>query len=635
MSSKKVLIVDDDAEFRKNLADILHDAGYLTYTAASCAEAIESARNNAPNAALLELKLPDCAGVTLLNKIKEMLPDCYSVMMTAYADTNSAISALEHGASRYLQKPFKMTELLQTLDSAFATIQLKKEKQRAEQALKEREEGFGAIFNTAEDAIFIKDKKCAYTWINPGMEKLFTQKAEYFFGKTDDEIFGKAGAQQIKNNDVRVLKGETVEDDETLLVKGVERTFHVIKAPMRDNAGKITGLCGIARDITDRLWLESQLAQAQKMEAIGTLAGGIAHDFNNILGSILGYTELTLDDTPEGSVARRNLEQVMSAGHRAKNLVKQILTFSRKSELEKQPTDVGKIVKESVAMMRATIPATIEIRQNISGEKKEVFANSNQIHQILVNLFTNASYAMMEKGGVLEVVLSEKSVDSEDSIRLGDINPGRYIVLKVSDTGSGMKETVKKRIFEPFFTTKEQGKGTGMGLAVVYGIVKDHRGTITVESQLGKGATFEVYLPKIKSRLKKNLAESFPAHKGKERILFIDDEQSLVDIGRQMLERLGYEAVTKRSSMEALELFREHADQFDLIITDQTMPNITGDTLSKEFLRIRRDIPIIICTGYSELLTEEKAKAIGIREFVLKPIVWREMSQLIRRALKA
>jgi CheY-like chemotaxis protein/two-component sensor histidine kinase len=320
--------------------------------------------------------------------------------------------------------------------------------------------------------------------------------------------------------------------------------------------------------------------------------------------------------------------------------VKQILAFSRQAEEEKKPVQIGPIVKEALKLLRASLPTTIEFHQNIKPDLDNVLADPTQIHQVLMNLCTNASHAMREEGGILDVSLQNVSiverglhiVESEKS-EIG-LDPGQYLRLTVSDTGHGMTPEVLERIFDPYFTTKEKGEGTGLGLAVVHGIVKSYGGIITVQSDMGKGTTFHVYLPRIKREVtagpESRLGE-IPT--GNERILFIDDDPGLVDISKQMLEHLGYKLVTRTSSIEALKLFRAQPDKFDLVITDMTMPNMTGDKLAKELMEIRPDIPIILCTGYSERITEEKAKAMGIRAFTMKPLVIRDFANTIRKVL--
>jgi len=408
---------------------------------------------------------------------------------------------------------------------------------------------------------------------------------------------------------------------------------------MRDKAGEVIGILGTSRDISERKKagqekkiLETRLQQAHKMEAIGTLAGGIAHDFNNILSAVLGYTEMALEDVEVGSLTHRNLQGVFTAGNRAKDLVAQILTFSRQADQEFRPVQVELIVKEAIKLLRASLPSTIEIRQNITSNSTTL-ADPTQIHQVLMNLCTNAEHAMQGTGGQLAVSLSDVAIDSKFEARQLDINPGAYLRLDVSDTGHGMTAEVKKRIFDPFFTTKETGKGTGMGLSVVHGIVKSHKGAIAVKSEQGKGSTFEVFLPVSQHKEKLTTEADTMLPTGNERILLVDDEKTLVDLGRQMLERLGYSVESRTSSIEALEMFKTRSDEFDLVITDMTMPNLTGEKLAGELMKIRADIPVVLCTGFSEQITEERAKELGIKEYILKPIVLNKLAEIIRSVL--
>jgi nitrogen-specific signal transduction histidine kinase/CheY-like chemotaxis protein len=393
------------------------------------------------------------------------------------------------------------------------------------------------------------------------------------------------------------------------------------------------------RDITERKQaekekreMEAQLQQSQKMEAIGTLAGGIAHDFNNALYSIIGYTELTMDDVPEGSLAQSNLKEVLNGAMRAKDMIQQILAFSRKADTVKKPIKVQSVVAESLKFLRTSIPTTIEIRQNIDADCSPILADSTQIHQVVMNLATNAYQVMREKGGVLELTLMEEQIRPKDSGP--DLSPGKYLKLTVSDTGHGMGETVMETIFDPYFTTKGPGEGTGMGLAVVHGIVKDHGGDIKVHSEPGKGATFHVYLPVIGTRSVQQeaiAAGSVPT--GTERILFVDDEEYLVFMTQQILGRLGYQVTSRTSSVEALEAFRAKPDEYDLVITDMTMPNMTGVELSTRLREIKPDIPILLCTGFSEMIDEDKAKNMGISAYIMKPILKDEIAGAIRRVL--
>ena len=382
----------------------------------------------------------------------------------------------------------------------------------------------------------------------------------------------------------------------------------------------------------ESLRIEAQLQQSQKMEAIGTLAGGIAHDFNNILSAVFGYTEIALIDAVEGSTLEKNLKEVLKAGNRARDLVKQILTFSRQTDQELKPVQVKNITLESIKLLRASLPTTIRIQSNIECDSA-VLADPTQINQVLMNLCTNAAHAMRESGGLLKLDLSEVELDADFLKQYPDISPGVYLKLAVSDTGHGMASPLQERIFDPFFTTKDRGEGTGMGLAVVLGIVKSHGGAITVQSRLGKGSTFNVFLPIIQAEVeaKSTLQEAVPT--GTEHILFVDDELALVDLGKKILERLGYKVTTRTSSIEALELFIEQPDKFDLVITDMTMPNMTGDELAVRLIEIRPGIAVILCTGYSERISKEKAQSMGIKEFILKPLVMSELGRVIRTVL--
>jgi len=385
-------------------------------------------------------------------------------------------------------------------------------------------------------------------------------------------------------------------------------------------------------DITERKQLQTQLQQALKMEAIGKLAGGIAHDFNNVLYSIIGYTELTMDDVPEGSLARKNLKEVFKGAMRAKDMVQQILAFSRKDDTQKKPIKVQSVVKEALKLLRTSIPSTIEIRQSIDADCGPVLADPTQIHQVIMNFATNAYQAMLEKGGVLELTLMEEEIGSDDSDF--DLDPGTYLKLTVSDTGYGMDNVVMGKIFDPYFTTRGPGEGTGMGLAVVHGIVKSHGGNITVYSELGEGTAFSVYLPLIETRpVEPKVISAELAPTGTERILFVDDEEYIVLMTQQILERLGYQVTSRTSSVEALAAFKAKPDEYDLVITDMTMPNMTGVELAPRLREIKSDIPIIICTGFSDMVDEDKAKAIGIREYVMKPIVIEEIARTIRKVL--
>ena len=400
----------------------------------------------------------------------------------------------------------------------------------------------------------------------------------------------------------------------------------------RDDTGSVIGVFAAARDVSEQQKLEVQLRQAQKMEALGTLSGGIAHDFNNILAAIVGFTELLSGHIEKGSRDAHRIERIMEAAIRGRELVEQMLAFSRKTEQVKKPLRVSSIVNETVKLIRATTPTTISIEVNTISESDLILGDPTQIQQVLMNLCTNAAYAMREKGGSLGIDLNDFSVSASDGNPVG-IAPGLYVKLIVRDTGTGIPAGIMDKIFDPFFTTKKLGEGTGLGLSVVHGIVKQHDGYITVETEPGRGTTFTVYLPKLKGETETGAVHEDDIPTGCERILFVDDEESLVEMGEDVLAELGYEVTSRMNGRQALALLKGDPSRFDLVITDQTMPEMTGIELAKEILAIRADMPIIMCTGFSYVVDADKAKAAGIKAFAMKPLTKREIAKTIRKVL--
>jgi signal transduction histidine kinase/CheY-like chemotaxis protein len=395
----------------------------------------------------------------------------------------------------------------------------------------------------------------------------------------------------------------------------------------------------IATDITKikelqqkQIIAESKLRQSQKMESIGNLAGGIAHDFNNILSSIIGFTELALDSVDKNTLINDNLQEVYTAGLRAKDLVKQILAFARQSEEERKPIQPGLIIQEVLQFLRSTIPTTIKIQHVIESDSL-VMGNATQVHQMMMNLCTNAAHAMEDAGGTLEVTISDVTKDHITSLNPVDLAHDDYVEIKVSDTGAGIAPDVIDSIFEPYFTTKAPGEGTGMGLAVVQGIVETYGGQIKVNSTLGEGTSFLIYLPITRKRGQLEIYRDSSMPIGREHILFVDDEAPLTRMGEQVLSHLGYSVTTRTSSVEAIELFKSRPKDFDLVISDMTMPNITGDQLAIELMQIRKDIPIILCTGFSRKISDEKASRLGVKAIIYKPIVMSDLAKTIRKVL--
>ena len=516
----------------------------------------------------------------------------------------------------------------------------------SEEALKHSEEKYRQLVNHAPIGIYkvdfntgklisVNDVMCEYTGyteeelLNMSALDILTEESQKRFLDRADNLFnGKQLPRTVE------YKARAKDGHEFWIFLDARYEY--------DRDGKPSGATVVAHDITDRkkaeeekLRLEDQLQQAQKMETVGTLAGGIAHDFNNILSVIIGYTELILMNGNVDSEVKQNLKEIFNASKHARDMVKQILAFSRQSKHERKPIQVRHIIKEALKMLRASLPATIKIQQKMEKNTGVIEADPTQFHQVLMNLCTNAAHAMHEKDGVLEISLSNIDWDQNAAARPAELKPGPYLKLSVRDTGDGINPDAQDQIFEPYFTTKEKGEGTGLGLAVVQGIIKSHNGAVAVESKVGQGSTFHVYLPIIQRNVTTDEVVSAPLPMGQERILLVDDEQPLVEIGKQMLERLGYTVAARTSSVEALELFKAQPDRFDLVITDIVMPNMTGETLAEKLMDIRADIPVVFCTGYSEKFTRQQASEMGVRSFLMKPLLMQDLANTVRQALAA
>ena len=514
-------------------------------------------------------------------------------------------------------------------------------RKKTEAALKESEFRFKALFEFAPDAYYLSDLEGRFIDGNRAAEKLIGHSKEDLVGNSFLDL-GILPANELEKASLLLaqnLEGMATGPNELELVRadGSRIFTEIITLPV-DLHGERTVL-GIARDISERKkaekdqqYFQTRMQLVQKMEALGALAGGIAHDFNNILAAIMGYTEIALADAPVGSSIHNNMGKVLQAGLRASDLVKQILAFSRQSDIEPRPVKVRLILKEVLSLLRPMLPVTIDIRQTLDSDAT-VMADPTHIHQVLMNLCANSAHAMAETGGVLEITLGEQDVAADDVNHLAELKPGHYLCLSVSDSGHGIAPEAINRIFEPFFTTKKKGEGTGMGLSVVHGIVKSHHGAITVDSTPGAGTRFDVYLPAIDSDTASSAKTPGLMPVGSESILFVDDEPFQVDIGSQILSRLGYRVTARTDPLEALTVFRHNPAAVDLVISDMTMPGMTGDTLARELIAIRPDIPIIICTGYSERISEETAAALGIRGFTMKPVVMKDIAELVRKVL--
>ena len=507
------------------------------------------------------------------------------------------------------------------------------ERMRKDEALRETEERYGNIIENVLLGV--------YQTALDGKLLFANKKMVEMFGYSSFEEFEAAGSiaeryarpeerigivnEIIKEGSINTEVEFRRKDGQSIWVK-----LNTRKATNREGAIILEGLM---EDVTEIKRMMTQLQQSQKMEAIGTLAGGIAHDFNNILAIIMGNAELAFDDVPNGNPVKDYLNEIRLASVRAKDMVQQLLAFSRKSDEENTPLDMAPIIKESMKMLRSAIPTSVEFKQHISDDPCKVMGDATQINQIVMNLLTNAADAMSEEGGLLEVTLDNIILQKEKPCFHWVLSPGPYVRLGIKDTGEGIEPENMDRIFDPYYTTKEVGKGTGMGLSIIHGIVKRHSGGIRVESALGKGTLFEIYFPALEKAAEEEKEPEGEIRGGSERVLFVDDEESMVNLNRQRLERLGYQVKTTTKPMEALEWFKADPDQFDIIITDMTMPRMTGDRLAAEVLKIRPHVPLIISTGYSERMSAKKVEALGVRKCIEKPIDLRNLASSLREVL--
>ncbi len=500
------------------------------------------------------------------------------------------------------------------------------EQRLAEEEQRISERRYRTLFDQATDAIFLVDRETGrYLDVNKAAEKMTGRSLMELKQLTTHDVT-PVGSSERLSLVAESAKAQKMGQVTYLRPDGQKRIAALSSVPLDDGI-----VIGIARDITDELAMESHLRQAQKMEAIGTLAGGIAHDFNNILAAIIGYAELLLTDISPGDPARNKVMTIFRAGERARDLVSRILTFSRSEESIRSPVRMDQVIHEALTLLRPAIPTTIEIRKRIE-TRCHVFGEPTRLQQIVMNLCTNAYHAMEETFGVLDISLVEEEMP-EQKTAVYHLPSGTYMKLSIADTGCGIPADHLDRIFDPYFTTKEQGKGTGLGLSMVLGIVKNHGGAVTVDSRVGKGTRFDVYLPKAEFTDDPTEKMEYRASGGEESILLVDDEKDITDVQAEMLKRLGYQVTVTNRANDAIVLFAEHPEQFDLVISDMTMPNMTGLQLAEKLRQIHPDIGIIICSGYKENASEKKFQDMKINAFVQKPVTMRELAETVRKIL--
>ncbi|MBU2512608.1 response regulator [bacterium] len=670
-----LLVVDDNSNNLKYLNQILEKRGYLIHSAPNARLALTFLEKHTPDLILLDIRMPEMDGFEMCRQLRlsDKNRSTPVIFISALNEIEDKVKAFEAGGVDYIAKPFQAEEVILRVQTHLKILELQKnlehknrqlqienqERKKAEKALKtahdmleqkvkERtselsnlnralqisEHRFRSMFENATMGMCLINMNKKHTMVNPLMSEIVGYSEEELLNKTFTELSHPDDLDDDNEVYESLVSGEinrAVYEKRYLHKSG--RLVHVLVGVflLRDTANNPVHFVVNIQDISQIKKLEQQLMQAQKMEAIGTLAGGIAHDFNNILSGILGYSQIVkMHQLSEDHPAAETIDKIIKASHRAIDLVKQILTFSRRETSEIKKIRITPIIKESIKLLKAILPSTIAIEQHLTVKNDCVYANPGLIQQIILNFSTNAVQAMRDAGGILSIFLEETTLSKSDCKTLLNIDPGEYLSLTVQDTGKGISDIIKNRIFEPYFTTKPVGEGTGLGLSVVHGIVKDLGGAIMVNSRPGEGSQFKVFLPKVVEgeKIECNTIEG-DLIQGKGRVLIVDDELMIAETTGEMLESLGYQVSIETDSIKALERFRDSPDQFDLLLTDMTMPHLRGDQLATAILEIRSGFPVIVCTGFSELMDEEQAQKIGIQHYLMKPVSWKELTNKI------
>jgi PAS domain S-box-containing protein len=643
MPKVRILYVDDDIENLDSFKAVFRRI-YDVSLADSAQQALDILRKRDIQVLITDQRMPGMTGTELLEQVAAQYPDILRYMLTGFSDFDPLVDAINKGKLLgYFSKPIDHEFIKSRIEEGLKRHYLEMKNHILLEEIRQNEIFLTTIIDNIPDMIFVKDaENLSFVRLNRAGETLLGYPVEEMIGKTDYDLFSEEEADIFTRKDREVLDSKRLIDipEESVQTRFQgKRWVHTKKIPILDGNGNPLYLLGVSRDITEyrtmlenEKKLEAQLRQAQKMEAIGTLAGGIAHDFNNILTAVIGYSDLALGFVEKESLLEGYIHEVNTAGNRAKELVKQILTVARRSKTERIPVQVSLIVKEALNLIRSTLPTTIEIQTSLNSQAI-INGDPTHIHQIFMNLCTNAAQALESDSGIITVSLSDSKLDPDIKEKPSNLTPGDYITITVTDTGKGISGKDMEFIFEPYFTTKDIGTGTGLGLSVVQGIVKSYGGDISVQSEIGHGSTFTIYLPAIKTnnRSEPETFDTLPV--GNERVLVIDDEPAIATLCGEILSHLGYRVTTRTNSIEALELFKSRPNDFDLVMTDMSMPNMAGDHLAAELMKIRPDIPVILCTGYNKNISETRADELGIRALLMKPLTKTILAKTVRNVL--
>ena len=657
----KILTIDDEPYIRQSIRTYLEDYGFIVFEAENGKKGLEVFEAQRPDLVLLDLRMPEMDGLQVLEILKERSPDTPLVVASGTGNITSVVEALRLGAWDYIFKPIEdMTVLHHSIQKCLRSSRLKRENRAYQEqlealvkertmALKQSEQLYKTVFEYSGTAAIIMEPDDTISMVNSRFAELAGMERREIEGKKKWVEFVSPRDVEFVRNHIQARTHMNSENDISSQyeiqfidkaggIKHVYASLGMIPGTER----KVASLLDVTeKKKAEQRWrgLEKQLRKSQKMEAIGTLAGGIAHDLNNILSPILGYSDMIMRASEPGNQAYQRSEKIQKAALRVADLVSQVMSFNRGGAEAKRLIKLHPVAKEVVKLLRGSIPSTIRIVDKIDRNCPWVFADPTQIHQVIMNLCTNAYHAMEDTGGELIVGLTETLLSRADMMEYPNLpqGDGVYLVLEVTDTGCGMAEDVLERIFDPYFTTKEEGKGTGLGLAMVYSIVQSCGGEIRVKSKYGKGTCFTIFFPAVRG--KDEIENQETGHgrsttsKG-EHLLVVDDDPDIAMMCKEGFELLGYQVHAFSSSNEALRFFRENHAAIDLVLTDQTMPEKTGIELAKEFLEIKKDLPIILCSGYAGSMDKTMAQKIGIQRFVMKPVTVESLSREVQQLLK-